>query len=51
MSALLCSWLIDMGYVGDGTGEHTFPGQLAAQGCKEPAAAQVTLARADRERP
>ena len=27
-----------------GTGEHTFPGQLAAQGCSEPAAASVTLA-------
>lgn len=33
-----------MGYVGGGTGEHTFPGQLAAQGCGEPSAARLTLA-------
>lgn len=31
-------------HVGGGTGEHTFPGQLAAQGGGEPAAASVTLA-------
>lgn len=32
-----------MEYVGSGTGEHTFPGQLAAQGCREPSAAWMTL--------
>lgn len=31
--------------VGAGTGEHTFPGQLATQGRGEPAAERVTLAK------
>lgn len=34
---------VTVGYVGSGTGEHTFPGQLEAQGCREPSAAWVTL--------
>lgn len=40
-------WLIDteMCTVGGGTGEHTFPGQLATQGCRGPAAQQLTLAK------
>lgn len=40
--ACVPAW-VTVGYVGSGTGEHTFPGQLAAQGCREPSAAWVTL--------
>lgn len=37
-------WLT-LGDIRGGTGEHTFPGRLAAQGCREPAVKRVTLVK------
>lgn len=41
------SYWLTLRHIGGGTGEHTFPGQLASQGCRGPAAVRPTLVQPD----